>query len=363
MKLYFWLNYSFIIFGHWLFFLLARHFIAPDHLGTVVLAIVIALLAISVPLSNWLIRYIKHDMFILRAFYFLSAFWMGSVLNFVLVAGLISLAGLFIPISHQAALIIWLSISIAADIIAYLLASSPRIRHEEAYIENLPESWENKKIAHVSDLHLGPIYRHRFFHKVMKKILKISPSALFVTGDLFDDIDLEFDWMGKLMNGFSIERGVYYSFGNHDLILGFEKVKDILGKEKIIILDNNKVEVDGLQIIGVDFSFDRKASLKQSLDSLGYEINKPSILLFHEPKSVDEAKDSKIGLMLSGHTHFGQMFPLNFLTSWFYKGYDHGMYHEDGYNLSVCVGTGTWGPPMRTNSRSEIVAITLKKKI
>jgi hypothetical protein len=179
---------------------------------------------------------------------------------------------------------------------------------------------------------------------------------------LFDDVDLEFDWVGRLISGVTFPGGIYYSFGNHDLMLGLNRVKGVLSHERISVMDGRRIIIDGLQIIGISFSFDKRFDLGRALSSASYDSVLPSILLFHEPKLIGEAKEKGVDLELCGHTHRGQMFPINWITRAFYRGYDYGMYHEDDFSLSVCAGTGTWGPPFRTNSRSEIVAITLKKK-
>ncbi len=361
MKFYSWLIYPFIILTYWAFFVIAKHFISPDGPASW-LSILVASFAVLGPLSNWLIRSVKRDMLILRALYLISSTWLGIMLNLGLAAAVVSLIDLSIPLSQSVQLAAWIIIGLGLGIIGHALAAWPRVREEEAYIDDLPEGWEGKKVVQISDLHLGPIYRHRFFGRILRKIKALSPEALFITGDMFDDIDLEFDWVDKLMTGFSAPRGVYYSFGNHDLMLGFERVKAALSGDNVRILDNEKIESAGLQIIGIDFSFDRQASLGAALEKAGHDSKRPSILLFHEPKGLDEAKARNVSLMLSGHTHYGQFFPLNFLTTAYYHGHDKGIYHEGSFSLSVCVGTGTWGPPMRTNSRSEIVAITLRKK-
>jgi len=98
------------------------------------------------------------------------------------------------------------------------------------------------------------------------------------------------------------------------------------------------------------------------LSRVGYDKNQPSVLLWHEPKRIDQAKAAGIDLMLAGHTHNGQMWPLNFIAKWAYKGYNYGLYQDQDFSLYVSGGLGTWGPPLRNTSRSEIVAIRLEKK-
>lgn len=121
--------------------------------------------------------------------------------------------------------------------------------------------------------------------------------------------------------------------------------------------------VDGLQIIGIDYSFNTDFDLEKAiLKQVNYDQGKPSILLFHVPKNTDLAKAAGIDLQLSGHTHDGQLWPFNYVAKWAFRGYNYGLFTTGDFSLIVNGGAGSWGPPMRTAARSEIVKITLKKK-
>ena len=122
-------------------------------------------------------------------------------------------------------------------------------------------------------------------------------------------------------------------------------------------------EVEGLQIIGINYSFEKDFDLEKNiLEQVGYNKDKPSLLLFHAPKNIELAKSAGIDLQLSGHTHDGQLFPFNFMAKWMHRGYGYGLFQLEDFSLVVSRGVGTWGPPMRTSGPSEIVKITLKKK-
>ena len=104
-------------------------------------------------------------------------------------------------------------------------------------------------------------------------------------------------------------------------------------------------------------------NFKEFLNSLkNYQSGNPTILLYHVPypSTVYQARDAGVNLMLSGHTHKGQMFPLNYITKLVYKGFDFGLHNFGDFYLYTSVGTGTWGPPMRSGNSPEIVQITLK---
>jgi predicted MPP superfamily phosphohydrolase len=215
-------------------------------------------------------------------------------------------------------------------------------------------------VVQISDVHLGAVYRENFLSRSLNRINKLEPEAVFITGDLFDGMESDFSWIHAPFANLKTKKGIYYSFGNHDLYLGFNRVKDLLGNGQINILDNKLVLVDGLQIIGINYSFNQDFDLYEKiLEQSGYDEAKPSILLFHEPKNTQLAAKAGIDLQLSGHTHDGQLFPFNFIAKLAYKGYGYGLFVKNGLSLIVNGGLGTWGPPMRTASRSEIVKITL----
>jgi hypothetical protein len=119
------------------------------------------------------------------------------------------------------------------------------------------------------------------------------------------------------------------------------------------------VDLDGLQIIGVDYrDSTREEQFKANLEKMGIDRNKPSILLKHTPLHLHVAKDQKISLQLSGHSHQGQVFLFRYITSWVYRGYDYGLRWFGDLIVYTSSGAGTWGPPMRIDTKPEIVVIT-----
>ena len=327
---------------------------------------VVTLLALSTLFSFTFVH--KRDNLFVRAYYTVSASWMGALLSFGLSS--IALGAVFfglkifsleMPIWLFRLLLLlatgWLTIK------SFYNAYTIKIKKYVVSIKNLPKAWENKRIVHISDIHLGPILREDFFRKVIKKVKEINPDAVFITGDLFDGAESDFSWVNSPINDLKAPLGLYYSLGNHDFILGAERVIDLLKGEHITVLSNRMVEREGLQIIGLDFTPDRNFDLKRAiLAHTGYSAVKPSILLFHEPRDTVKSEGVGIDLQLSGHTHGGQMFPFNLLSRYFYHNHSHGIYKRHDYTLSVTAGVGTWGPPMRTGSNSEIVVLTLRKK-
>jgi len=120
-------------------------------------------------------------------------------------------------------------------------------------------------------------------------------------------------------------------------------------------------------LAGINYSFPgidvRYENYTKEINSwLGYSIDKPTIMMHHIPEKINEFADAGIDLMLSGHTHRGQIFPFGLITDFIFKGFDNGLNAYNDLQVYTSSGTGTWGPPMRTSSDSEIVIFKLLKK-
>ncbi len=353
--------------SHALFwFVFIRIFQISSLPAKLIAAILIFCLFLSALVSSYLIH--KLDNIITRFYYILAGFWIGLLANFgvmlLIVLG-IRLIGYIFDFTPSAFALksIFLGGAIILSFLGLGEAWSPKITTYEIMIKDLPDSWDNKVVVQISDVHLGPVYREKFFGRLLAKVQSLNPEAVFITGDLFDGMESDFTWLNHPFAKMQAPRGIYYSFGNHDLYLGFNRTQELLKDNPVIVLDNKMVIVDGLQIIGINYSFNKDFDLEAAiLDQVGYSKNKPSILLFHEPKNIALAQKAEIDLQLSGHTHNGQLFPFNYLAKLAYKGYNYGLFTVNDLSLVVNRGAGTWGPPMRTSGRSEIVKIILKKK-
>lgn len=354
-----------LLLGHFLAWLaIVKFFNVNSVEGKILVASIIIFIFISILLSSFLIH--KWDNLFTRWYYIISAFWIGVLVNFGLMLAVASIwkfigpnLGLTFNSSQNQLFLIIGTIILSA--FGLFNAFVPKITDYEVKIKDLPTAWHNKEIIQISDVHLGPVYRKRFFSRVITKINKLQPEAVFITGDLFDGMEADFTWMNHPFSKLETKKGIYYVFGNHDLYLGFNYVHELLKDSPVVILDNKMITKDGLQLIGMNYSFNQDFDLSEAiLDNLGYSEKLPSILLYHEPKHVDLAMKAGIDLQLSGHTHRGQLFPFNWLANIVYKGYGYGLFEKKDFSLVTNSGIGTWGPPMRTSSRSEIVRIILK---
>lgn len=355
-----------LLFGHFLFGLaFVKLFQINTFEGKITVAFIILFLFLSVVIASYAIH--KWDNLFTRWYYILAGFWIGFLVNCSLMffgAFILKLvAGGQWPISLLVLKFLILGGALALSIFGLYKAWFPKVTTYDVFIKDLPASWENKVVVQISDVHLGPVYRKISFGRLLDKVQTLNPEAVFITGDLFDGMESDFSWLNHPFSKLQIPRGIYYSFGNHDLYLGFDRVIELLKGNPVNILDNKMVTVDGLQIIGINYSFNKDFDLQAAiLDQVGYRKEQPSILLFHEPKNIDLAMASEIDLQLSGHTHRGQIFPFNYIARLAYRGFGYGLFTKDDFSLIVSSGSGTWGPAMRTSGQSEIVKIILHKK-
>ncbi len=356
--------------GHSLMFFLWRYFLDVEgRLEQAILGEVLLVAIFLTVLAPFLIYH--RDNYFNRGLYLATNLWIGFMINSIIVAGVILLVEYSLVVFNIQQDFPFFLQQIYFIFLPFLMipfevmnAVRHRIKKVEVEITDLPDSWEGKQVVHLTDIHLGPIYRENSFTRIIRKVNKLNPAAVFITGDLFDGMEADFSWLKDPYRNVRAPQGVYYSFGNHDLALGREKVRGLLKDSSIQVLDDETRVIDGLQIVGVTCLFDQKMKFKETIvKQAGYNKKKPSILLFHEPRYIKEARAAGIDLQLSGHTHNGQMFPGNIVAHILYKGYGYGVYRKkDGYNLIVSAGTGTWGPPMRIGHRSEIILIKLKRK-
>lgn len=345
--------------GHILVFFAWQKQLSLNETQTFNLAIIIIILAITSSLSSFFIYW--RDNLVNRFIYLLSAIWSAILLNSLLLYIFFAIFAVFID--NTLLVFLYFILQIPLLLYEFYLAYFIKVRRFDAEIQDLNDFWHNKKILHISDIHLGPIWRSKHYKRIVKKINSLKPDAVFISGDFFDGVELDFSWLKISDYKIEAKYGIYYSLGNHDEDLGISRVKNLLKKTNFEILDDKMLVNNGLQIIGLISGHGQKIDVENKiLEQINYDKKKPSILLFHEPKYMPEASKAGIDLQLSGHTHGGQLFPFNIITSWLYKGNNFGVYRKNGLILSVSSGIGTWGPPFRLGSQSEIVEIKLIKK-
>lgn len=262
-------------------------------------------------------------------------------------------------------------------------AFHPALRQVVVPVRNLPESWKETTIVHISDLHLGFFHQKAFAARVVNRINALNPELVLVTGDLLDGMGGNYAENVSPLDNLRAEHGAFFVTGNHEHYVGIEKSLEIISKTPLRILDNEAVEIAGLEILGVSYpGIADPAEIKNLQPQKA--PGSVRIAMFHTPTEMaknvggmqqqhnanywrpDTAYDLNqrlnMDLQLSGHTHHGQVFPVNLLTRMLYRGRDYGLTQINGFYLYTSCGAGSWGPPMRTTGRPEIAVIRLVEK-
>ncbi len=226
-------------------------------------------------------------------------------------------------------------------------------------LPNLPAPWKGKTAVWVSDTHLGQVRNHRFAQHIANTIQNLGPDIVFIGGDLYDGGEaMDLNHMIRPFSQISSPYGTYFITGNHEEFYDNTPYLRAVRQAGIRVLYNEMVELDGLQIIGVDYLDSRnQEQFKTLLQKMGIDRQKPSLLLKHTPFDLEVTRDQGITVQLSGHTHQGQVFLFRFITFQVYKGYDYGLKRFGDLLVYTSSGTGTWGPPMRLDTKPEIVVI------
>jgi uncharacterized protein len=295
-------------------------------------------------------------------FYYGSALWLGILINLLLIFGAGLLLVTFLKLFSLNVDIRSVGLSLLALTALYTLyglyhATQIRETFLTVSIKNIPQAWVGKKIAQISDTHLGAINGENLARKIARMVNEQKVDLVFLTGDILDGTG---DNLSALIEPFErIKAPIFYITGNHETYLGVDKVVRAVEQTKIKLLRDQMVDLGGLQVLGIDYpQRGQKKNLKPVLEKI--DQTKPSILLWHQPSQIDLARQYHISLQLSGHTHKGQMWPMQISTRLIFKEFYYGLHQIGDYTLYTTSGAGTWGPPMRIGSTPEIVFITLR---
>ena len=328
------------------------------------LRIVFAILAVSFVASS--VASFRFYNPAVSVFYTVTAVWLGFLLYLFLAACLywlgVVVLGWLAPLASTA-LLGHMLLVLAVLVGIYGVANNLRLVITPLIIQlpSLPAELVGKKVVWVSDIHLGQIYSVSFLDKIVAKIQTLKPDMILVGGDVYDGGAFPTDSAIPVLAKLQAPLGTYFITGNHEEFGDNAKYLTAIRAAGITILNNEKIDVHGLQLIGVDYNDTTSRSNYESIiKSLAIDKNKPSILLKHAPTALDIAEQTGVNFQISGHTHRAQMWPLNFITWLVYKGFDFGLHNFGRMTVYTSSGVGTWGPPLRVGSPSEIVLIELK---
>lgn len=353
--------------AHWFLYCTWIDFGWPlGHTGVLALRIALAALSLLFLFSSALAyRFTNPAVSLL---YRLSSLWLG-LLNFLFFGAiLLWLADLILrlalPAPRELALRPWLGSILLAAAVALSLyglihARILRVRRVSVTLERLPASWRGRTALVVSDMHLGHVNGARFAMRVARMAHRLNPDVLFLPGDLFDGMRVEPSVITAPLLELRPPQGIFFVTGNHEYIGDAEQYLAGLRQNGVRVLSDEQVDVDGLQVIGVDYrTSTHPIALRQFLQGLDLAHGQASVVLQHVPNRLPIVEQAGASLMLCGHTHGGQMLPFNWITRRAFGKFTYGLQRFGMLQVLTSSGVGTWGPPMRVGAHSEVVLLT-----
>lgn len=313
------------------------------------------------------------------ALVWIGSFWLGAMVYFFLILlvidilrlinSIIPFFPLFFSAGYEAALrtaIVICGFVVLLVIAGFVNALKPRVKTLDLVIHKNVNPTKLLNIVIASDIHLGTLVCKSRLERIVNKINSLNPDLVLLPGDVVDE-DLGpviRENLGETLRKIKSKYGIIAVTGNHEYIGGVEKACRYLTDHGITVLRDSSMTVDNaITIVGREdasikqFAHRRRKSLEELMANV--DTSRPVILMDHQPFGLQEAEGNGIDLQLSGHTHHGQLWPFNFITKKVYE-LSWGYRKKGDTHFYVSSGVGTWGPPIRTGNRPEIVNIRLR---
>jgi predicted MPP superfamily phosphohydrolase len=298
---------------------------------------------------------------------FFAANWIGVLfllLALLAIADIVTLGGVLLPRWTPA-------LRTGAVVTALGLAGvalvqglrPPVVRDYEVALPGLPAERDGLVLVEISDVHLGSLIGESWLRRLVQRIAGLRPDVVVVVGDLVDGADGHVQPLLPVLKELRAPLGVWAVMGNHEFYSGIDRCVALCDAAGYRVLRDRCAEIaPGLVLAGVD-----DLTARGETDEGGDPVRRTlagrppgaAILLSHSPLQARAAAAAGAGLMLSGHTHDGQLWPFNYAVRLRYSLLG-GRYDVDGMTAIVCRGTGTWGPRMRLWLPGEIVRIRLR---
>lgn len=307
-----------------------------------------------------------------------GSYWLAAMLYFLLAVLLIDIVRLtdyllpFLPSSLSGNFIFrryiffgFTLIITTAIVYGHFNARRPIVRELSLRVSSNSNARPGIVIALASDLHLGSVLAKKHLDRIVQKINSIDPDIIMLAGDIIDE-DLQpviRKDLGSGLKQLKSKMGVFAVTGNHEYIGGIEPAVSYLENHGIYIIRDSALLIDSsFYLVGREdrdrprFSGKQRKPLAEIMNNVDKRL--PVILMDHQPFTLEESLQNDVDVHLSGHTHNGQIWPLNYIIDAIYE-VGWGYKNKSGMHVYVSSGAGTWGPPVRIGTRPEIIHIRL----
>lgn len=296
--------------------------------------------------------------------YKFGSIWIGFFLYIVLLLLTYLVLKRFLPVSSQGGAKGIIAFAIIISTYGYINAQQYENTLVEIEITGLKQP---VTLYHIPDVHLGPFGNKARLESLVSDINHLKPDAVLINGDLIDGMEgLAEDALNSLSESSS---PVYFTTGNHDNYVDILSLQNKLTELGVHVLENDVVELKGIQLVGLDYlnaddhtldlhASDKAETIKSVMPTLNLDQERPIVVMHHSPVGVKYMSKAGADLVVSGHTHAGQLFPATLLAQFQFE-YLKGLYQYDDTKIYVGQGVGTFGPPMRVGTAGEATLITL----
>ncbi|WP_160677781.1 metallophosphoesterase [Clostridium sp. C8-1-8] len=334
------------------------------------------LIAIAYIITMILGNYISGKIF--DVFNLIGVYWLAILFYLIILFPVIDLIAFinrrynFIPTfigRYNVVSLVSLLVAIAIVFIVVYGTWNGRHSYVKSYDINVDKKingLDELNVVMVSDIHLGNLIDGKRAKTMVQEINILKPDIILFAGDIVDTEVKPFlkGSMAEEFKNLKSTYGTYAALGNHDIMRGDDDIiTEELSKYGVTVLrDDVKAISDKFYVVGRDdVSINRTNKKRKSLEDILTDVDKSKVILLidHTPSALEDGVKNNIDLQVSGHTHKGQFFPNNLITSRIFE-VDYGYLKKNDMNVVVSSGYGTWGPPIRLGSRSEIVNIRIK---
>ncbi|HLO91026.1 MAG TPA: metallophosphoesterase [Lentimicrobium sp.] len=307
-----------------------------------------------------------------------GSFWLATMFYFFLLVVVIDIfrignyfigyfPEMFYTQSFKTGLLIISVCTILLIVLAgHINAVNPRVKKLVINVDKPANGMKELKIALASDIHMGTVIGPRRMTKLVNKIQDLKPDLILFAGDVVDE-DVQpviRHNLGKVLIQLHAPLGVYAITGNHEYIGGVARAVKYLEEHNITFLRDTAVKINNSFYLAgrEDRSKNSTGRRKEIAEILnGHDTSLPVIMMDHQPFELDKVVEAGVDVQFSGHTHHGQIWPLNYITQAMYE-ISMGYKQKGNSHFYVSNGYGSWGPPVRIGNRPEIVEVLIKFK-
>jgi predicted MPP superfamily phosphohydrolase len=306
----------------------------------------------------------RFDSILVSAAYNLSGAWLGMFLYLAIIMVIFEIINLIYRLPRVKAG--WMVIVLAAAISAYALFNAASFKIAEITIPI--KGLENEvKIMLITDVHLGASRGESYLADIVKRTNELNPDFVVLAGDIVDSkVALRKNMLAPLKD---LQSPGFFVYGNHDVYVGLDKVIQSMEENGIKVMQNDVLVVNGITLIGLNYMIADESvydphrvtdeTIKDVLPTLDLSGENPKIVLHHGPWGIEYMNEYGVNLVLTGHTHAGQMFPINHIVKTIFP-YDKGLIEYNGTYMYISQGAGTFMSRMRLGTNNEINFITLE---